>query len=208
MKCFVLALGLLLVPAGARAGNPSYGGIDRTRSLYFPADQIALDAAQCVAVAAAIINTGPKVPLITCADNAAGILYGHAKLPDQWDSGPLGFTAEVYTDAADPAGVVAFDCSCEVRGTGDTLNATWGTAVAADVDLAPAAITTNDQTSGSSAAATCNGASTAIGARQLFWRCVIDAATTTATPMSATAASSDYFPSGVTVEYGITGAGD
>jgi len=202
-----LAFALLILAAVSQAGSTAYS-VDRIRSLYFPAEAIQVDGTACTAVAAAIINSGPKIALISCADDAAGIFYGHAKMPDQWDAGTIAVTAEVYTDAADPAGVVDLNCSCQVRGTGDTLNATWGSTFNVIVSLAAAAITTNDQADATSTPATCNGASTATGARHLFWRCLIDAAGTTATPMSATPASSDYFPSGITVEYGITGAGD
>ena len=207
----VILIGLLLAVA-AESGEHRIAGrimpLDHIRSLYWPAEQISLDATQCTAVAAAIINSGPKVALITCADNAAGILYGHAKMPDQWDTGSLLITMESYTDAADPDGVVGFDCSCQVRGQADPLNGTWGGTKSVNPSFASASVAQHEQVSSSATPMICDGATTATGQRHLFWRCVVDATDSTATPMSATPASSDYFPSGITVEYGITGAGD
>ena len=148
-------------------------------SIYVPAGSMDVDGTQCTKLTPAVINGGPMILAINCADNASGIVYFEAVMPDGWaNSGIVTVEAEALTIDATVTGgaddTVGWDVSCMARGDGETINSTWGTAQNLDVTFATqyveehvtsADITPNDFEAGDT----------------LYCRAVIDTTTTDAT---------------------------
>ena len=122
-------------------GAALFAGATYVDSLYVPAGSMDVDGTQCTKSASAVINSGPMILAINCADNASGIVYFEAVMPDGWGaSGAITIEAQAYTVDASVTGgtddTVGWDVSCMARGDGETINSTWGTAQNLDVTFA------------------------------------------------------------------------
>jgi hypothetical protein len=135
--------------------------------------EIQVDGTQCQEPFGQQINSGPIQGAIFCADNAASILYGSMQNED-YQGGTLVFTLLAYSANATPSNTIDFDFACQCRGDSDTINSTWGTAQNAAITFD----TQYDLEHADTAAATCNG--TCAAGDTVFWRAVMDAATTDA----------------------------
>jgi hypothetical protein len=163
-----------------------------TKSVYIPAGAMEVDGTQCTFSTAGVVNSGPYIRPINCADSASGIVYWELVMPDSWGgSGAITVEAQAYTIDASVTGgaddTIGWDVSCMARGDGETINSTWGTAQNLDVTFATqyvienvtsASITPDDFELGDT----------------LFCRMVIDATTTDST-------TADMRLKGVKVEY-------
>jgi len=161
--------------------------IELLHSEYWGAERISSDGTQCTAAAEVTFAGGPKLYAISCADNAASIIYGSRVMEDSWNAGTVTFEITVWHGTTETI-TYAGDFSAQCRGPGDIPSSSWGTAVAADVS-----ITTADQIEvATTAAVTANG--TCAAGDMLFWRWVMDDTT-----CPANCANTDIF--GVKMEY-------
>ena len=160
-------------------GAALFAGATYVDSLYIPAGSMDVDGTQCQRLAPTVINSGPMIVAINCADNAAGIVYFDFNMPDGWgNSGIITVEAQAYTVDATISGgaddTVGWDVSCMARGDGETINSTWGTAQNLDVTFATQYVeehvTSSDITPGDFEAGD-----------TLYCRAVIDTTTTDAT---------------------------
>lgn len=107
-------------------------------AVVIPAGAAEVDGVQCIFPTAGVLDTGrPFIRAITCAENAAGTIYF------DFPANALGafatFTVTLYgltVDATVSGGnddTIGFDVSCQSRGDGDTLGATWGSTQDLDI---------------------------------------------------------------------------
>lgn len=151
----------------------------RTDSMVWDASAFTVDGTQCTTPASAAVNSGPILYTTTCADNDAGIIYGSAVMPDSWDAGTVTLEVSAWDETADPAGTMAFDASAMCRRASDTLNNTFGDAVALDMSFADAGTAQYDVVQTTSGAITPNG--TCAAGALLIWKLKVDATATDAT---------------------------
>ena len=144
-------------------------------SAYWLAAGISADGTQCADAAQAVINSGPEIYTIICADNDASQIEGHIQMPDSWDGGTVVFELDILQTAADTA-VFNSDVSVQARGATEAVNNTFGTEVAMD-DAAVTGSNAIDQVT--SGAVTPNCTTSCVGGDTLFWRLEFDAAGTT-----------------------------
>lgn len=164
----------------------------RVKSYYWNAKDISADGTQCAQAALATINSGPALHTIICADNDASTMYGQLKMPDNWDAGTVTFQL-MYVQTAADTNVLNGDVTAMCRGTGETIDNTWGTEIAMD----DAAVTGSSGVDNIvSAAVTPNG--TCVAGDFLIWRWQMDATGTT------TAVATLHFL-GMKMEYTVTG---
>jgi hypothetical protein len=155
-------------------GLPSSGITTIVDSIVWNASGMSADGTQCADPAQAVINSGPEIYTIICADNDASQIEGQVLMPDSWDGGTVTFTLEYVQTAADTGSMLS-DVYAMCRGTGETINNTWSGLIPID----DAAVTGSNATDvATSAAVTPNG--TCAGGDSLFWRWEFDAASTTA----------------------------
>jgi hypothetical protein len=138
--------------------------------VFFKATALEPDGTNCTAHAAVTINNGPKEQLFKCTDNNASIFYGSlSMLGSTWDGGPVRFTLHIFHSTTETI-TYAGDFSAQCKAPGETVDNTWGTAIAADVAITTAnripRATTTDVTPVGTCAAGDN----------LFFRYVVDAA--------------------------------
>lgn len=157
------------------AGNINIQSMDITAvdSIVWNAAGITVDGTQCADPADVTINSGPILATIICTDNDASTMYGHVTMPDGYNGGTVTFELSYIQTAADTSALNSDVCAM-CRGTGDTVNSTWGTEIAID-DAAVTGSNAIDTTT--SAAVTPNG--TCIAGDELFWRIQLDATGTT-----------------------------
>jgi hypothetical protein len=86
------------------------------------------DGTNCGVLAAVVVNSGPKVPYVECADAAGTMEFTIATMPENWDGGELYVELSVYSAQATPAGTIEFDISVQARGLDESINSTWVTA--------------------------------------------------------------------------------
>jgi hypothetical protein len=166
---------------------------DYVRSMYWPAGSLSSDGTNCTDPAEVTLNSGPKLYTISCADNAASIVYGSVVMPDAWDAGTVTFEITAWHGTTETI-TFAGDFSAQCRAAGEVPSSTWGTAVAADVSIT----TANQIEMATTAAVTAAG--TCAAGDALFWRWVMDATT-----CPANCANTDIV--GVKMEYS-SGASD
>lgn len=131
------------------------------------------DGTQCADPAEVTINSGPKLFTTICTDNDASTIFGSTPMPDSWDGGTVTMEVQYVQTAADTSalnGDIAFMC----KGSGETIDGTYGTEVALD----------NATLTGSNAidhtiSAAATPAGTCAGGDTLLWRYQIDATGTT-----------------------------
>jgi hypothetical protein len=143
---------------------------------YWDGGALTPDGTQCADPTKQTINSGPVIYTFSCADNAASIFYGQVQLLRAISTATFKLTlwhgtTETITFAGD------FSAQCRAAGTAP--NATFGTAVAADVAIT----TANNLVETTSAAVTPNG-TCSIGST-LFFRYVVDAANFSANAANA-----------------------
>lgn len=165
-----------------------FGNCKVSKPIYLPALALEVDGTFCTHAASLLINGGPRVTPIQCADNAGSVFHGSVPmLGTGWDGGTVQLTLHL-THPTTEAITFAGDWSGMCRSNSDVINATWGTAVQGD-----AAITTaHDLVQQTSAAVTLDG--TCAAGDHIFFRFVVDAAT-----FSTNAASTRIL--GVTLHY-------
>ena len=144
-------------------------------SFYWPAGAISADGTNCADPAQVVINSGPEIYTIICTDNDASQFEGHIVMPDSWDAGTVTFELEYIQTAVDTS-VLNADVSVQARGSGETVNNTFGTEVAID-DAAVTGSNAVDHTT--SGAVTANCTTSCMAGDTLFWRIELDAAGTT-----------------------------
>ena len=117
------------------------------------------------------MNSGPITDVLKCADSTSSVFYGKLPITDLGGcpATTMNMSLHVYHATTETI-TFAGDFSAMYRRWGgtDAVNATWGTAVAADV-----AITTQFEIETATAAVTPNG--TCSTSAFLFFRYVVDA---------------------------------
>lgn len=167
--------------SGTVTGNntiPSSIITTERRTLFAAVDELEVDGAQCVKNAAAVINSGPKMQTITCADSDSSVIYGKTKMPDSWDTtSTITLTLTGFSGNALDSGDIVGTWTASCRGVGETVDNTWATPVTfsttSGLNGTQYAI---DPVNGS--AITPNGGCAA--GDMLFWKVTLTAATTTA----------------------------
>jgi len=156
------------------AGVTTYGSSYLPKkSVWFGAGALSTDGTQCAAPAEVTINSGPKLFTIICTDNDASTIYGSVGMPDSYDGGTVTFEGQFIQTAANTSAMNS-DIAAECKGTGETVNSTWGTEVAMDIANMTGSNAIDHVTS---AAVTANG--TCAAGDTLFFRWQLDAAGTT-----------------------------
>jgi hypothetical protein len=148
---------------------------------------ISSDGTNCADPVEVTLNSGPKQYTISCADNAASIIYGHVAMPDSYDGGTVVFKIIVFHGTTETI-TFAGDFSAQCRADAETVSSTWGTAQSADVAITTANLIEMQSTSAVQPANSCAAGD------MMWWRWVMDAATS-----DANAANTDIL--GVTMEY-------
>lgn len=171
-----------------------------TKSAYWGAGGLSVSGACATPAEATPVSSGPKQYMTSCGDTAGGTIYGGLTMPDGWDGGTVTFEIAMIDINATPADIIAFDVSAMCRRDNDAVSSTYGTAVAADVNITAGSYAQNDIIHANTATpVTPNG--TCAGGAMLFWKIVMDEGTTTTTQTNATLASSDIKIFGVKMEY-------
>jgi hypothetical protein len=160
-------------PALLGSGTYVLSDASGVRRYWFSASTLTADGTQCANPARATLNSGPAIHTIICTDNDASSIYGMRRMPDNWDGGPVMFTAAYVQTAADTAAMHS-DITAQCRGVGEVVSSTWGTEVAID-DANVTGSSGVDQTT--SAAVTPAG--TCAAGDMLWFRWQLDAAGTT-----------------------------
>lgn len=178
--------------------NGKLGGIASAwrpvKSIAWDAGGLNVDGTNCTVPTEQALNSSEKTWAFSCADNNASIFGGKVRMPVAWDGDTVAFVLSLFHGTTETI-TFAGDFSAQCRGAGDTINSTYGTAVAADV-----AITTANQVAeATTAAVTPNGS--CAGGKWLLWRYVVDAAN-----FSANAANSKIL--GVTLRYSVSSLSD
>jgi len=139
-KSFFMQLAGTQIESISSAGVQTYSGAGRPRAtLYWDAGAIRPDGTQCVAVGPTV-NSGPSIDGITCTENAAAKLSVKVRLPDRYTGADL-YCRLVAHDVDSLGHVSGWDARAQCRTPGtDTINATWGTAVAMNVTMTTANI--------------------------------------------------------------------
>ena len=145
---------------------------NHTKTAYWPGHGLTADGTQCANPAKTTINSGPTLYTVLCADNAASIVYGEAKMPEGWNGGTIEFEMQAVQTAAD-TGILDFDFSAQCRGDGDSVNSAWGTAQNVSITFT----TQYDEEQDKTAAVTPNGS--CVSGDTVYWRAVMDATATT-----------------------------
>jgi len=148
----------------------------RTDSIVWDASAFTVDGTQCVAPTSSAVNSGPLLYRTTCADNDAGTIQGSVVMPDSWNASTITLEVTAWDETADPAGTLAFDASAMCRRASDTINGTFGDAIAVDMSFADAGTAQYDVVQTTSAAITPNG--TCAAGALLIWQLKVDATTT------------------------------
>lgn len=133
---------------------------------YFSGGTIVKDGTNCLPAVETTINSGPKIPVFTCADSGSSIFQGSTWLP-------IAITTATFTlgvsDVDSSSHVFAGDFSAMCRANDAAINSTWGTGVAVSITMT----TANDIFTVESSAVTPNGTCSANS--WLFWRFVVNA---------------------------------
>jgi hypothetical protein len=128
-----------------------------------------VDGAACQLQAQALLNSGPSVLSVVCADSASGTIEFNLDLPARYEGGALTICYEV-NDTTSSSDVWEVSVQAMFRGSGSAVNNTWATAVSdATVTMATAHANYYACTS-----VTPNGAAAGVG--RLFVKATIDAA--------------------------------
>ena len=145
-------------------------------SIYWSANDVSVDGAQCSDVAQESTIAGPELFVIVCADNDGGLIGGQVVMPDSWDAGTVTFE---YTSIQTGAETLVVDGDMEVqcRGEGETIVDTWSSEVAM-LDAAQVGSSGTD-TIQTASAITPDG--TCAAGDLLIWQYSVDATGTTAT---------------------------
>jgi hypothetical protein len=186
------AAGAVLVTDGASPQNLSW--VSPIKTIWFGAGSLSTDGTFCAAPAEVVINSGPKIWTIICANNLSSTIYGSVKMPDSWDGGTVTFT-HVYIQTAADTGILNGDIAAQCRGNGEVPSSTWGTEVPID-DTAVVGSNSNDMLPSGAVTA----AGTCTGGDMLYWRYQLDTATTTAV--------ATLHHVGFKMEYGVSGQSD
>lgn len=172
-----------------------YGSSYRpTKTIYIDAGGMNVDGSNCTAPTEQSLNSAEKTWAFSCADSNSSIFSGKIRMLKSWDGQPVVFIISVFHGTTETI-TFAGKFSAQCRGAGDTMNSTYGTAVAANVSIT----TSNKIAEATSAAVTPDGA--CAGEKFLNWRYVVDASN-----FSANAANSKVL--GVSIRYGITSPSD
>jgi len=190
---------MLTIDPDAASVNAMYqfgSGYRPLKSIYWSAGAMSSDGTNCADPAEVTINSGPKQYTIICTENDSSRMHGMAVMPDSWDGGTVTFEVSYVQTAADN-GSVALEIAAACRGTGETVNGTYGT----EVDVDDAAVTGNSAVdTTTSSAVTPNG--TCAAGDLLYWYLDIDA-----TDNPTTAAATLHFL-GVKMEYSTSSLSD
>jgi hypothetical protein len=179
-------------------------GYQLTKSVYFPAGNLDLEGTCTLGTSEALVPTGPKVPTITCANaNTDGVSL-EVVMPDGWNGGAIMVELQgVYAGTTHAGHIVDFNVSGQCVRDGDvvaawaiTSGATAESASNRDIQLT-ASGTANREIHGTSLALTLSG--TCAGGAHVYLHALIDASSTTFTPMS------DFKLLGAKLEYTSTG---
>lgn len=148
------------------------------KSIWLGAGALSVDGTNCATPTEVTLNSGPKLYTIICADNSSSIIYGSFQSPNNWDAGTLIFEQVVVQTAADTNALNA-DISAQCKGTTETVNSTYGTAIAMDGSMTGS----NANNMITSAAVTPNG--TCAAGDMVYFKYVVDSVGTT-TAMATT----------------------
>jgi hypothetical protein len=143
------------------------------KSMWFGAGALSTDGTQCPDPVERTINSGPKVWVINCADNAGSIIYGSVVMPDSYSGGDVTFQPWAENEDATPSGVLNFDFSVMCRSSGNVVNATWGTGVEVAISFSGQ----YEAEGATTLAVTPNGP--CLQGDTIFWRAVMDDTATT-----------------------------
>jgi hypothetical protein len=152
-----------------------------TRSIPFPAGALSVDGTQCSVPVERVINSGPKVWTVQCADSNGAIIYGSSPLPDGYNGSTFQFQLTAENENATPSGNMDMDFSCMCRGNGNEINSTWGTAQNAVISWSSYA--QYEEAQDLTTAVTCDGP--CLGSDTLYWRGVLDEPSTTTAQMGS-----------------------
>lgn len=191
------ATAMWTIDPDAASPNAMYqiaSGYRMRRSHWFDPQLMISDGTNCAAPAAERHNSGPRQWTFSCADDNGSTFEGSAQMPDSYDGGTVTFTLSLYHATTETI-TFAGDFAAMCRRSGDTINNTFGTAVAADVAIT----TAHNVAQATTAAVTPNG--TCAGGAMLYWRYTVDAAN-----FSANAANSKVI--GVNMEYTVSSLSD
>ena len=184
--------GLTTVAADGSPDTVTVNVDNHVKTIYFPAGALSADGTQCANPAEVTINSGPKMWTIICTDNDASTIYGQVEMPDSYALGTVTIKGLFIQTAAD-TNAMNSDIAMACRGSGDTINNTWGSEVALDIANMTGSNALNKATSG---AITPNGTC----GRSLFFRWQLDATGTTT-------AVATLHVVGFAMEYTVTGGG-
>lgn len=146
------------------------------RSFWFGAGTISVDGVNCTEPVERVVNSGPKMWVLQCADNNASVIYGSVVMPDSYSGGLVTFELSAYSEAAPPSGVLNFDFASMCRSDSDSINNSWPTGI----DLREMAMTLDtqyDREDVTTSAQAPNG--TCAPGDMLFWKATMDATATT-----------------------------
>ena len=178
------------------AGVHTYNALQPVKSIFWPAGALSTDGTFCAAPAEVTINSGAKRWTIICADNDGSTIYGEVEMPDSWDGGTVTLMGSFIQTAAD-TNAMNSDVAMACRGTGTTINNTWGTEIAMDIANMTGSSGINKVTT---AAITPNGTCTG-GGKLLQFRWQLDAA-------GSTTAMATLHVLGFKLEYAISSRSD
>jgi hypothetical protein len=165
-----------------------------TKSMYWGAGAISSDGTQCADPTEVTLNSGPKLFSISCADNAASIIYGSTVMPDGWDAGTVTFEIMVWHGTTETI-TFAGDFQAQCRASGEVPSGTWAPDPVDANSQADVSITTANQIVSATTGGAITPAGTCAVGDMLFWKWTMDAANT-----DANGANTDIL--GVKMEFG------